>query len=181
MLDPTLGPGARLDIVEYPSAEGGPAAYDVSVVTTQRRDRRFVAQCARSPGYAAARRYEEKLNRQYAGRLPQAHLVPLVAESGGRWHPEAESLLRQLARAYVRRTAGLGDSALGAVVSRWACRLSATLLRGNAAALRHAGWSPPRIPRDAVPLGGPPGHAVPEGESAYELLVGHVHTLDDPP
>ena len=49
----------------------------------------------------------EKLNRQYAGRLPQAHLVPLVAESGGRWHPEAESLLRQLARAYVRRAAGL--------------------------------------------------------------------------
>ena len=27
--DPALGPGARLDIVEYASVEGGPAAYDV--------------------------------------------------------------------------------------------------------------------------------------------------------
>ena len=179
--DPSLGPGARLDIVEYPSAEGGPAAYDVSVVTSQRQDRRFVAACARTPGFAAARRHEEKLNRQYAGRLPQAHLVPLVAESGGRWHPDAEALLRQLARAYVRRTAGLGDSALSAVIARWVSRLSATLLRGNAAALRHAGWVPPLTPRDATPLSEPLGHGIPEGDCSYELLVGHVHTLEEPP
>ena len=112
---------------------------------------------------------------------PHAHLVPLVAESGGRWHPEADKLLRQLARAYVRRTAGLDDSAMSAVVSRWACRLSATLLRGNAAALQHAGWAPPSLPRDAAPLSEPLSHAIPEGESAYELLVGHAPSLFEPP
>ena len=39
-----MGPHARLDIVEYPGSQGGPAAYDVSVVTAFRKDRTFVAQ-----------------------------------------------------------------------------------------------------------------------------------------
>ena len=52
--DPTMGPHARLDIVEYASALGGPAAYDVSVVTALRKDRRFVTQCAGFPGHAAS-------------------------------------------------------------------------------------------------------------------------------
>ena len=168
-----------MDIVEYASVEGGPAAYDVSVVASLRKDRRFVNHCASRPGYAAATRYRSKLDEQYADRLPHTHLLPLVAESGGRWHPEAQTLLRQLARAYVRRTPGFDDSALSAVVSRWATRLSAVLLRGNAAILRSAGWTPRHGPRNAVHLSGPLAHVVPEGDSVYELLVEPVHILQD--
>ena len=58
------------------------------------------------------------------------------------------------------------------MVARWAARLSAALLRGNAAVLRRAGYSPPsrEVPDqgDEAPL----PHLVPEGPSAYELLVG---------
>ena len=84
---------ARLDVVEYASAEGTAAAYDVSVVTSLRADRRFVARCAANPGYAAAARVHHKLQTQYAGRVPGARLVPLVVEAGGRWHLDAELLL----------------------------------------------------------------------------------------
>ena len=153
----------------------------MSVVTVHRLDPRFVRHCASTPGYAATQRYYAKLDEQYAGRLSHAHLIPLIAESGGRWHPEAHKLLRQLARAYVHRTPGLDESALGAVVARWASRLSAALLRGNAAAQHAAGWTHTPAPRDAVPAAGPLCHVLPEGECVYELLVGHVHTLDDGP
>lgn len=147
--DPTLGPGARLDIVEVASVEGGAVAYDVNIVTTHQMDTRFVRHCASTPGYAARRRYYAKLDDQYAGRLSHARLLPLIAESGSHWHPEAQKLLWQLARAYVNRTPGTDKSALGAVVARWASRLSAALLRGNAAARQAAGWTPAPAPCDA--------------------------------
>ena len=101
-----------------------------------------------------------------------ARLVPLVVEAGGRWHPDAELLLRQLARAYVRRTAGLGCDALGAVVARWSARLSAVLIRGAAAVLRRAGFVAPPVARGALPHAGSLPHVLPEGESVYDLLVG---------
>ena len=170
--DPHMGPHARLDIVEYPSAEGGPAAYDVTVVTALRKDRAFVAAGAQEPGFAGRRAHERKLHEQYAARLPGARLVPLVVEVGGRWHASVPPLLRRWARAYVARAPGLGPEAAGLAVARWAARLSAALLRGNAAALRRAGYSiPPRCDAD-VGDGAPLAHLVPEGPSAYELLVG---------
>ena len=61
----------------------------------------------------------------------------------------------------------------------WATRLSAILLRGNAALQRHAGWAPPGPPCAVVPLAGALGHMVPEGDFAYELLVEPVHSLDE--
>ena len=80
-------------------------------------------------------------------------------------------LLRRLARAYVAKTPGLASDAVGLVVSRWAARLSAALLRGNVATLRRAGFAPlspcPVDVGDGVPL----AHVVPEGTSAYELYV----------
>ena len=148
-------------------------------LTSRRKARRFVTRCAARPGHAAATRYRSKLDDQYGGRLPHAQLLPLVAESGGRWHPEAQTLLRQLARAYVRRTAGLDDSALSTVVARWAMRLSAVLLRGNAAVLRAAGWVPPSGSRSTVPLTGPLAHVVPEGDSVFELLVAPSYFLPE--
>ena len=167
--DPHMGPRARLDIVEYPSAQGGPAAYDVSVVTAHRKDRTFVASCAAEPGFAGRRAHERKLNVQYAARLPGARLVPLIVEVGGRWHESVPLLLLRLARAYVARAPGLEPEAVGLVVSRWAARLSAALLRGNAAVLRRAGYSiPPRCDAD-IGDGAPLAHLVPEGPSAYEL------------
>ena len=98
-------------------------------------------------------------------------MVPLTAEVGGRWHPGAVKLLRQLAREYVARTPGLDATATGAVVARWAARLSATLIRGNAAVER-AAWAD----RETLcGVGGDEegvlGHQLPEGDCAYELLV----------
>jgi hypothetical protein len=170
--DPSMGPRARLDIVEYPSAEGGPAAYDVSVVTALRKSRAFVAHCADVPGYAAALAHDAKLGVQYAGRLPGSRLVPLIVEVGGRWHPTVPPLLRRLARAYVARAPGFGDDAVGLVVARWSARLSAALLRGNAAVHLRAGYTTPVTLREECGGGPPLAHLLPEGESAYELYVG---------
>ena len=168
--DPMMGPNSRLDVVEFASAQGGPAAYDVSVVTPFRADGRFVQECARVPGLAAARRHEEKLESQYPFRVPGSRLIPLVVETGGRWHPSVPRLVRGLAREFVGRTPGLPAWATGAVVSRWAARLSALVIRGNAAAVRGV------LPPWAVVPGGEGissvlPHSTPEGDSAYELLV----------
>jgi len=169
--DPLMGPNARLDVVELAGPAGGPAAYDVSVVTAFRLDVGFLGQCARVPGHAAAARHAYKLSTQYADRLPGARLVPLVVETGGRWHPSVPSLVRRVARAYVQRTPGLPEYAVAAVVSRWAARLSALLIRGNALVVREV---VPHVParRGAGAEGATamPSHC-PEGESAYELLV----------
>ena len=170
--DPSMGPHAPLDIVEYASAKGGPAAYDVSVVTALRKSKAFVAHCAERPGYAAAQAHAAKLDTQYVGRLPGARLVPLIVETGGRWHPSVPPLLRRWARAYVARTVGLGDDATGLVVARWGARLSAALLRGNAAVHRRAGYAPVATLHSQATHGGPLAHLLPEGESAYELYVG---------
>ena len=126
---------------------------------------------ARTPGHASEVRHKDKLRYQYGGRLPNARLIPLVVEVGGRWHPSVREVAHTLARAYVRRTAALSDEALGQVVSRWAARLSAILVRGSAAVLSHAGFAPAAAPRDCVVGAGPLPHIVPEDDSAYELLV----------
>ena len=167
-----MGPHARLDIVEYASAEGCAASYDVSVVTALRKSRPFVGQCARRPGYAAQVRHDFKLRRQYSSWLPGARLVPLVAEVGGRWHDSVPPLLRRLARAYVRRSAGM-EATIGPalVLARWAARLSAALIRGNCAVFRRAGYAPAAPASSDSSPGGPWAHLVPEGDCTYELSV----------
>ena len=82
------------------------------------------------------------------------------------------TLLQRLARAYVARVRCLEAEVVGLVVSRWAARLFAALLRGNAAVLRRAGYSLPPQCDAEVGDGAPLAHLVPEGPSAYELLVG---------
>ena len=168
--DPMMGPTARPDVVEYASAAGGPAAYDVSVVTPFRDNPGFVRCCAQTPGHAAAVRHREKLVSQYAHRIPGARLVPVVVEAGGRWHPSVQRQVRGLARAYVERTSGLAPEAVGLVVTRWLARLSALVIRGNAEAVRGL------LPRWELASAARPGvgrlpHMTPEGESAYELMV----------
>ena len=69
----------------------------------------------------------------------------------------------------VHRALGLDDSALSAVVSRWATRLSAVFLQDNTAVLRSAGKTPRRWSYNAANLSGPFAHVVPEGDSVYEL------------
>ena len=165
-----MGPNARLDIVEFASVAGGPAAYDVSVVTPFRSDPNFVRHCAQTPGYAACRRHEEKLGSQYPLRVPGARLIPLIVETGGRWHASVPRLVRGLAREYVGRTPGLPPWAVGTVVARWVARLSALVIRGNAAALR-AMLPEQVVAPAAVGLQSRLPHMSPEGESAYELLV----------
>ena len=55
--DPSMGPNARLDIVEATSDVGTAAAYDLSVVTPLRVDAGFCVACALEPGYAANQRH----------------------------------------------------------------------------------------------------------------------------
>ena len=62
--DPSMGPNARLDIVEYASDARAPAAYDVSVVTPLKADDGFREACASEPGLAAEQRHAFKLSRQ---------------------------------------------------------------------------------------------------------------------
>ena len=102
-------------------------------------------------------------------------LFPLTAEVGGRWHksiPPLPPLVRKLGREYVQRAPGLeGDDALGAVVSRWGARLSALLIRGNGAVVRAGTVAPEVTPHVDFPRGPVLHNIVPEGDSAYELLV----------
>ena len=61
--DPSMGPNARLDLVEYPSEAGAAAAYDVTAVTALRSSLPFLALCAATPGHAASVRNDYKLTR----------------------------------------------------------------------------------------------------------------------
>ncbi len=123
------------------------------------------------PSFVANRAYHRKLHSQYASRTSGARLVPLVVEVGDRWHDSVHPLLLRLARAYVVRALGLGPEATGRVMAHWAARLSAALLRGNAAVLRRAGCTPPPWTHVDVADGSPLARLVPEGPSAYELFV----------
>ena len=167
-----MGPNSRLDLVEHHSAAGGPAAYDVSVHTAFRADPEFVEKCAETPGHAAMVGGEHKDSHQYKHRIPGSRLVPLTAETGGRWHHTIPPLVRKLAKEYLWRTPGLEEAALGAVVARWGARLSALLIRGNGVAVRSCcdlSWAvSPHVDVPGHPL---LHHLVPEGDCAYELLV----------
>ena len=68
------------------------------------------------------------------------------------------------------RTPGLDASASGAVLARWAARLSAILIRGNAAVERQA-WADREALFGTGEESGALGHQLPEGDCAYELLV----------
>ena len=183
--DPSMGPNARLDIVEFASDSGGPAAYDVSVVTPLRADASFREACASEPGLACELRHAHKLDTQYGGRQPGALLHPLVAEVGGRWHPSVPRLVRRLAREYAARSHNRDlENVSAATAARWGARLSALLLGGNAAvhraaqtarsdastelqATHTAQMAPARAwvnGTSSLP------HLVPEGDSSYELL-----------
>ena len=169
--DPTMGPNSRLDVVEFPSDFGGPASHDVSVHTVFRADPAFVGKCAEQAGHAASEGAKRKLDHQYKDRLPGSSLLPISAEVGGRWHPSVVGLVRRLARDYVARTPGLDPSAQGAVVSRWGARLSAILIRGNAAVVRACIGERPTAPHVDVPGAAALAHLLPEGDCAYELGV----------
>ena len=73
---------------------------------------------------------------QYKHWIPWSSLVPLTAETGGRWHSTIPPLVRKLAKEYLARAPGLEDDALGAVVARWGALLSALLIRGNGVGVR---------------------------------------------
>ena len=167
-----MGERARLDLVEFASDAGDSAAYDVAVYTPLRASAAFRAECARFPGHACSRGFDAKLNSQYRYRAPGAKLLPLTAEIGGRWHPSVPMLIRRLARDYVARCPGLDASAVGPVVARWGARLSALLLRGNAAVMRAGGLPRPTTLGVDAPGSASLCHSLPVGECAYELLVG---------
>ena len=179
--DPSMGPNARLDIVEFASDAGAPAAYDVSIVTPLREDADFREACAAEPGLAAEQRHAFKFSHQYRRRLPGATLVPLVAEIGGRWHPSVPQLVRRLAKeSSTRSNAGVAtaQACAAALAARWGARLSALLIRGNAAVHRAACREAPEPPRAYVAVPSPLPHLSPEGECLYELLCGQPAAAD---
>lgn len=86
----------------------------------------------------AAARAETAKHRDYRPGLGgrPVTLVPLAAETGGRWGPAAEKELIRLARATVLRAqedacAAADHSATAAVLCRWRQELSCLLQRGN--------------------------------------------------
>ena len=105
-------------------------------------------------------------------------LVPLVAEVGGRWHASVPRLVRRLAKEASSRSASVGQDGAAAMAARWGARLSALLMRGNAAVHRAARCVVPEPPRpwlaDATPL----PHLLPEGECTYELLCVQPYGAD---
>ena len=169
--DPSMGPRARLDIVEFPSDMGTAAAYDVSVVTPLRDDAAFREGCAAEPGLAAELRHAYKLDTQYGRRLPGARLFPLVAEIGGRWHPSVPKLVKRLAKECADRSSGLrGGHLASAICARWGARLSALIVRGNAAVHRLA--QPAEVMEHRLWCEGAPAlsHLLPHGSCLYEVL-----------
>lgn len=133
--DPSMGANARLDLVEYPSEAGAAAAYDVTVVTALRASPAFLRLASSTPGHAAVIRHDYKLSQQYIGRLPGARLVPLVAEVGGRWHPQVHRLLLIWSREAGLRNPQWGDAAAPLLRRRWCRRFSANIVRGSAQVL----------------------------------------------
>ena len=166
-----MGPNARLDIVEYASDVGAPAAYDISVVTPLKVDAGFREACASEAGLAAEQRHAYKLSRQYSQRRPGSILVPLVAEIGGRWHPTVPRLVRKWAKeAADRSNAPDPVQYAAALTARWAARLSALLMRGNAAVQRTLRRGCTASLRPWHDDAGPLPHLAPVGTSSYELM-----------
>jgi hypothetical protein len=172
-IDPSMGSNARLDLVQFQNEAAGSGAYDVSAVTWAVSDERALGKAAVEAGSLANVRYHDKLARQYKNRT--GRLIPLIVECGGRWHSHTERLILQLSRQAAQRTAGWGAGSEALIRSRWAARLSATLLRGVAQVyldalpgLTHTGrpWSETGVDgRESLE------HQIPEGPSAYELWV----------
>ena len=89
--------------------------------------------------------------------------------------PHAVRLITQLARQAAQRTAGWGVGSEALIRSRWAARLSATLLRGVAQVYLDAlpGLTHSGKPWAEAGLTGLESleHQIPEGPSAYELWI----------
>ena len=105
-----------------------------------------------------------------------------MAEVGGRWHFSVPRLVRQLAKECAARASGPGrGGAAAAIAARWGARLSALLIRGNAAVQRAGQPTLPLAPRRPWEADAPPlPHALPEGDCSYELLcTGAVPSDED--
>ena len=130
---PVMGDSARLDLVQLPGPYGGRAFFDVSVVHAISLTPSILRNNSAEPGCAASRRYGEKLV-HYNSRVAGTHFVPLIWETGGRSHPAVRNLLTQLAKETALTKPHLPSSIAAPLLHRWLARLSATLIRGNAAA-----------------------------------------------
>ena len=79
---PSLGPSARLDIVQYPNENAGPCFYDVSVSHPILVSGGFTELAASSAGHAIRTHRTDK-TRQCPLARPDRPLVPLVVETFG--------------------------------------------------------------------------------------------------
>ena len=130
---------AILDLrAEAPPAE--PVQY-LDTEVTHPCSHSYVVGAAAENGYAARRAEQVKHARYPQQPGTTGRLVPLVAETYGRWGDEALSFLRRAAgRACTRTTAlvVLGEEGPPAVLGSWLERASVALQKTNAAALKAA-------------------------------------------
>jgi len=77
--------------------------------------------------------------------------------------------MRQLAKATAARSSARGQDYAAAIAARWGARLSALLIRGNAAVQRKARVVFPLVQRLGCEGAGSLPHSLPEGECLYEL------------
>ena len=96
-----------------------------------------------------------------------------MVEIGGRWHSTVPRLVRRLAKEYVASRPALRDNARNTAAfacARWAIRLSAILIQGNAAILRATQTAPDISLRPFIADQVAYPHCLPEGDCEYELL-----------
>ena len=90
--DPVLGPSARIDLLELPSALASRRVLDVTVISALGVG--LPVAVSATVGVAAEQRYRHKLL-QYP-LAPPGYLLPLVWEAHGACHPGIPGLLRVL-------------------------------------------------------------------------------------
>ena len=102
------------------------AALDISVINPLQAA--TVQRAAVEPGYALRYRHDQKLSKYGDRCLAEGiQFCPVVCETTGSWHGEAEQTLRRLGQALARATGGDEKE----VVSHMFGRLSVLLQRDN--------------------------------------------------
>ena len=126
------------------------------------------ARAAAETDGATARKAALKKARRYPPEeVPNARLVALAVETGGRWDPDAVDFLKKAAGRAAQRHQGLSSLEGGgaaAVFATWLRQLACTLQRANVAALRGAAAAGARAEASALRAAGERGSEAAEEE-----------------
>ena len=121
---------------------------------------------AETDGATARKAALKKAGRYPPEEVPNARLVALAVETGGRWDPDALDFLKKAAGRAAQRHQGLSSLEGGgaaAVFATWLRQLACTLQRANVAALRGAAAAGARTEASALRAAGERGSEAAEG------------------